>query len=548
MSTTADLIERRRAAIEHLTGPGERFEVVEEAVLGRRMPVLRNRRRSLRELLVRGSAEHGDREYLVCADRRLTVAEHAAAVAGLARAMRERYGIAKGDRVAILSANNPEWIMSFWAATAIGAIAVGMNSHWSAPEIAYGISDSAPKLVIADERRRELLGAIDVPVLSTEHDIPELTRADPDATLPPCTLDEDDPAVILYTSGTTGRPKGAVHSHRNMVSACDFHLINDAVAAAMGNPPGPRRFLLATPLFHIAALHNLAVPRLVVGDAAIIYTGRFDIDRVLRLIERERVTNWGAVPTMANRLVEHGDLSGYDLSSLRGMSLGTAPSSTDLMDRVRGILPVAGRSLITTYGLTESSTAATFASPADLAHSPGTVGRPVVTMAVQIRDAGGHPVPDGTEGEICLRGPQVMLGYWRNPEATAAAIDADGWFRTGDLGIVEHGCLRISSRRGDLILRAGENVYPVEVERVLDTHPAVAESIVFGVPHRDLGEEVAALVVLTTAGAATAEELSTFVTGRLARYKVPTAWRLTTTALPRNATGKVKRHEVLAQR
>lgn len=543
MARTADPVDLRLAARERLTGQGEKFEVVEEEVLGRLMRVFKNRRRCLTELLVHAT-EYGDREYLVCGDRRLSFAEHGAAVAALASAMRDEYGIGKGDRVAILSANSPEWIIGFWATAAVGAITLAMNSHWSAQEIAYGMAYSAPTLVIADAKRRELIGDLDVPLLSAEDDIPAFASASPHARLPECGVAEDDPAVIVYTSGTTGRPKGAVHSHRNVLAACDLHLFNDEVATALGAPPGRRRFLLATPLFHIAALHNLAVPRLAVGDAAIIYQGRFDVDRVLRVIERERITNWGAVPTMASRILAHGDLSGYDLSSLTTMSLSTAPSSPTLMDKVRNALPVAGTSLGTTYGLTESSTAATHATAADLARVPDSVGRPVVTMDLEIRDAEGNRVPDGIEGEICLRGPHVMLGYWNNPDATAAAIGADGWLRTGDLGIFQNGHLRISSRRSDLILRAGENVYPVEVENVLAEHPAIVECAVLGVPHEDLGEEVAAVVVLTERGAAAEDELFAYLTDRLAHYKVPTKWALTTTPLPRNPTGKVNRHEV----
>jgi acyl-CoA synthetase (AMP-forming)/AMP-acid ligase II len=546
MNEAGDIVERRRAAIDRLTGPGERFEVVQEDVLGRPMRVFRNRHRSLTELLA-GSARYGDREYLVCGEQRLTFAEHLTAVASLARQLRERYGVGKGDRVAILSANNPQWIISFWAAASLGAITVAMNAHWSAREIAYGMRHSEPKLVISDAERRARLTDPGVPVLSVEEDVPELA-ATADVPLPECVVAEDDPAVILYTSGTTGRPKGALHSHRNMIAACDFHLFNDAVATALGTPPGTRRFLLATPLFHIAALHNLTLPRIAVGDAAIIYTGRFEVDRVLRLIERERVTNWGAVPTMARRLVAHGDLSGYDLSSLRTMSLGSAPASAALMARVRELLPAVATSLGTTYGLTESSTAATLATAADLALHPQTVGRPVVTVDVEIRDADGNRVPDGVEGEICLRGPQVMLGYWNDPAATAAAIDADGWLHTGDLGVMEHGYLRVSSRRSDLILRGGENVYPVEVENVLAEHPAVAECVVYGVPHDDLGEEVAAHVVLADGAVVTADELRAYTAGQIARYKVPTRWTLTTTPLPRNATGKVKRHEIAGRR
>ncbi|OYD68025.1 acetyl-CoA carboxylase carboxyltransferase component [Rhodococcus sp. OK302] len=543
MVVQADMAHRRSLAVEELTGPGQLFEVADESVRGHVMPVFTNRAHTLREILA-ASVRYGDAEYLVCDELRITFADHFSRVASLAEELRRTYSIGKGDRVAILSANNAQWIVTFWAATSLGAIVVGMNAMWSAPEIDYGMKHSTPKLVVADAKRRELLGDVNVPVLSVESDVPRLSTVHVAAELPTCAIDEDDPAVILYTSGTTGRPKGATHSHRNVITANDFHRFNDALATHLGSTPADRRFLLSNPLFHIASLHNLAVPRLSIGDTAVIYSGRFDIDRVLRLIEREQVTNWGAVPTMANRLVSHGDLSRYDLSSLKTMSLGSAPSSTVLKEKVRELLPVAGRSLGTTYGLTESSTGATLATAADLEDYPDSVGRPVVTMSVEIRDDNGHRLPDGYEGEICLRGPHVMVGYWNNESATSAALDEEGWLRTGDLGFMADGHLRVSSRRSDLILRGGENIYPVEVENVLSEHPAVQECAVVGVSHEDLGEEVAAIVVVEEPGSVTEVELLGYLRERLAKYKVPSRWRLTTEPLPRNATGKVVRKQL----
>ncbi|WP_305092926.1 class I adenylate-forming enzyme family protein [Prescottella sp. R16] len=544
MSDLRRVLDARTEAVARLTAAGAPFEIVEEQVRGYPMPVFRNRYRSLNEILAE-SARYGDAEYLVCDDLRLTFTEHLARVASLAHSLRSEHGVGPGDRVAILSANNAEWIMTFWATTALGAITVGMNSLWSAREVAYGVELSEPKVIVADAPRRNLLGPVAVPVLSTEEDVPARASAHPGIELPHSSVNEDDPAVILFTSGTTGRPKGATHSHRNMVAAVDFHRFNDALAAELVRAPSRRRFLLATPLFHIAALHNLAVPRLAFGDTAVISTGRFDIDRVLALIEREGLTNWGAVPTMMTRLVEHGDLSRYDLSSLQTISISSAPSSSKLKERLREILPAAERTLGTSYGLTESSSAATVAAAADLAERPDTVGRPVLTMQVEVRDDAGNPVPEGVEGEICVRGPLVMLGYWNNPEATASITDDSGWMRTGDLGTMEDGYLRISSRRSDLILRGGENVYPAEVEDALGEHPSVRECIVVGVDHHDYGEEVCAVVVVAAGASVTQSELTDYMTERIARYKVPTRWVVQTEELPRNATGKVKRVDVL---
>ncbi|MGK8523753.1 class I adenylate-forming enzyme family protein [Nocardia asteroides] len=534
-------------AAGRLTGPGGRFEMVVEDVLGAPMPVLRHRKSSLREVLA-AAAAHGDRDYLVTADRRMSFTEHAAAVAALATALRDRFGVGKGDRVGILAANTPEWVLTFWATQALGAIAVGYNAWWAPREIAYGVEHTGPTVLVVDAKRAALVAELDIrlPVLTMEHDVPALIAGHPAEDLPHTEIDEDDPAVILYTSGTSGRPKGAVHSHRNLVAVTDYHLFNNALAAALTGAaelPSGRRFLVTSPLFHIASLHNLVVPRLVTGDAAVIHQGSFDADRVLRLIERERITNWGAMPTMATRMLEL-DLSAYDLSSLAAFSLNSAPSSAALQQKLRDRLPIARNALVTSYGLTECSTAATLASPAELAAHPDTVGRPVVGVALEIRDSAGNAVPDGTEGEICVRSPYVMSGYWQDEAATAAAITPDRWLRTGDIGVLEDGRLRLSGRRSDLILRGGENVYPTEIEQCLEEHPAVRECAVLGVPDADLGQQVAALVVVENATSTTEEELRAFTAERLAYYKVPARWRLTTTPLPRNATGKVVRADL----
>lgn len=532
----------REQAMARLTGPGQRFELHEELVRGARMQVFRNRHRSLGELL-EASLAHGDAEYLVTEERRLTFAEHHAAVAALATALRDDIGVRPGDRVALCGANSVEWLIAFWATIAVGGVVVGMNSMWVADELHHGLDLTEPTVVFADGPRRGLIGDVSMPVIDLDTGLEELVQRHAGATMPSVEVDEDDPAVILFTSGTSGRSKGATHSHRNVVCAVWFHLLNDAVAAELGHPLRDRRFLLATPLFHIAGLHNLAVVRLAVGDTAVLHLGRFDIDRVLRLVEKERVTNWGAVPTMLTRLLEC-DLSAYDLSSLRTLSVNSAPSAPEMKERLRDALPVAGAAMGTTYGLTESSTGATLATAADLVADPQSVGTPVVTLQVEVRDDFGQPVPEGVEGEVCLRGPQMMLGYWRNPEATAASEAGDGWFRTGDLGSMVDGHLRIASRRSDLILRGGENVYPVEVEHQIALHPDVSECLVVGVPDDDLGQAVAAVVVVRPGSDVDEADLREHLAPRLAKYKTPSRWQVRTEPLPRNATGKVIRRDI----
>ncbi|MBF6522043.1 steroid-24-oyl-CoA synthetase [Nocardia farcinica] len=546
MTTSVDRQALRAEAVRRLTAAGAPFETTVEEVLGAPVTVFRHRKPALRALLAE-SARLGDREYLVDGERRITYAAHLAAVAALAEGMRTRFGIAAGDRVGILAANSAEWVQAFWACQCLGAIAVGYNAWWMPREIDYGLAHTAPKVLIADDRRIERLAQVEhtVPVLSIEQQLPALIAEFAGAALPETPVAEDDPAVILYTSGTSGRPKGATHSHRNLLAVVDQHRFNDAVAAACagrtddGCPKG-RRFLLTSPLFHIASLHNLVLPRLATGDTAVVYRGGFDGERVLSLIERERITNWGAMPTMIHRLLD-ADVERHDLSSLAALSLNSAPSSAAVQEALRDRVPAARTALTTSYGMTECSTAATLATPAELAEFPDTVGRPIIGVELNIRDAEGEPVADGVEGEVWVRSAYVMLGYWNDPAATAAALTPDRWLRTGDLGVCTDGRLRLSGRRSDLILRGGENIYPTEVEHCLDEHPAVRECAVLGLPDPDLGQRVGAVVVVEDEAATDPGQLRAFTAERLAYYKVPADWRITTEPLPRNATGKVVR-------
>lgn len=546
--TSTDLQLQGMAAMEALTGPGGAFELVDEDVLGVRTPAFAGRARALSELL-EASIEHGDRDYVATLDERLSYAEHGARVRALARALQEEHGVGRGDRVGIAARNVPEWILTFWATVSIGAVAVGYNAWWSRRELEYGAGHTTPTVIVADARRAALLDDVDTPVLTLEEDLPRLLSDWSGQHPHPVAVDEDDPAVILYTSGTSGRPKGAVHTHRNLIAASDYHRLNDALIGALGDPTDPRdrAYLLTMPLFHIGSLHNLVIPRLATGSKVALHLGAFDVDRALQLVERERVTNWGAVPTMARRLLAHGDLGRYDTSSLRSFSLGSAPSSAEFKERLRTELPFAA-TLVDSYGLTESCTALTVATPLDLAASPGTVGRPIVGVRIDVRDGLGNPVEAGTEGEVCAHSAYNMLGYWQDQEASDAAFYPGRWLRTGDLGELDaQGRLRLSSRRSDLIIRGGENVYPAEIEGLLAEHPGVAECVVLGMAHEELGQEVAAIIVPASPEADLGRletELRTLTETSIAYYKVPTRWRFATEPLPRNATGKVMRTRI----
>lgn len=538
------------------------------------------------------SAARGDDEYLVAGGRRVTFAQNYAHAHALAAVLRSQYGVRRGDRVAILAANSTEWITVFWAVAALGGVTVAMNSRWAAPEVEHGLQLTEPAVVIADALRRTLLpaegagnrsggapgtGAVlagGARVVAIE-DVRDLAAAGAGGTVDSgLTAGEEDPATILFTSGTTGRAKGVVHPQRSLIATVDHQ------RASKDADPARRRYLLATPLFHVAALHNLSVPRLALGDTAVMSAGRFDITAVVELIERESVTHWSAVPTMASRLADLIDdelAAARKLTTLRTLSLITAPAALALQSRLRALLPDVRTRLAATYGLTETACPVTAATDEDLAEDPLCVGRPVPRMQVRIDGASGDGADDvgaagdgsrvgrtagdgsrvgrtdvgrtagGGVGEILVRGPHLMSGYWHDDAATDAVFGDDGWLRTGDIGEFVDGRLRVHSRRTDLIIRGGENVYPAEVEAVVDAHPAVAECMVHGVEHAEWGQEVRAIVVPTDPEAPpTEEDLHGFAAGRLAAYKVPGRWEFRAEPLPRNASAKVMRGAVLS--
>jgi acyl-CoA synthetase (AMP-forming)/AMP-acid ligase II len=542
-------VSAREELRARLTGPGGMFEITEETVLGERMHVFKNRPRALRELLAQ-SAAHGEKEYLVEGERRITYAEHVKRVASVAAALRERYGIGKGDRVAVLAENRVEWPLSFWATTSLGGIVAALNGWWTADEIAYGIADSEPKLVIADRKRLARAGKLDVPVLEIESEFSALLEHAPDAPLPDVPIEEDDPAVILYTSGTTGRPKGALASQRSIIGFVQTTTLSGAesvlaeVMAGKLKPPDPVNrpqtiFLATPPMFHLSGLYANIVLQLALGGKLVIRPGRFDPEAVLELIERERVTAWAALGSMGPRVATHPSLEKYDRSSVENVGFGGAPTTEAVQELMRRAFPNAKSNLGIGYGSSESvSTAATIRG-SDYDLHPTSTGRPVATVDIEIRDPEGKALPEGVEGEIHIRSPYVMLGYWRKPDATRETIKPGRWLATGDIGRIENGLLYINSRARDMILKNAENVYPAEIENRLEKHPAVREAAVYGVDHPEWGQEVKAVVVPELGAQPDPRELARFCGETLAAFKVPTAWEIRSEPLPRNASGKI---------
>ena len=537
-----------------LTGEGGFFETTTASVNGVEVTTAKNRAPHLRALLQHSATHGGDgnaRYYVFDDGTEATFAQNIATSASLAAGLAERFGVGPGDRVAILAANSPEWIQSFWAITSLGAVAVAMNGWWTEDEIRYGLELTNPTLLLADAKRAARLGDDPgVPLVVFEDDFAVIRDHAPGAALPDTPIDEDDPATILFTSGTTGRPKGAIITHRNfnayitcafILGARDaFRFPADPDAAAKP----PMLSLAASPLFHISGLHSCCVTAVASGMGHVWTTGRFDPEKVLQLTEQHKITRLSGVTTQIWRIIEHPKFDEYDTSSVSSIGGGGSVWSPELLRACRQALPHADRAVGVGYGLTECSGLATHAGDDVLVEHPESVGSAIPTCEIAIHDDDDKPLPDGTIGNVMVRGPMVTPGYWDNPEATADAIRPGGWLRTGDFGRIEDGLLFLASRRTDLIIRGGENIYPVEIENRLDEHPAVREVVVLGVDHRELGQEVKAYVVPFDGVEVVTEDLAAFVGETLAPHKVPTHWEIRTEPLPRNATGKILKQVV----
>jgi len=547
---------------QELTSPGQMFEITEAEVRGQTLKTWAAAPGSLRDLWA-FSAQYGERDYLVYEGERWTYEQAHDQVNRIANALAAS-GVKQHDRVAIAMRNYPEWMLAYWAVVSIGAVVVGVNAWWVPDELSYALEDSSPVLMICDKERLQRLQEVrgdfpdmDIVAVRCEDDLPagvrpwsELLAAEPE--MPAVTIDPDDDACIFYTSGTTGRPKGAQLTHRgctNNVFTSIF--LNLSQLMAMGREAGDESVsllgegapasasIITTPLFHVTANNTSAQMNTAIGGK-LIHMYKWDATEALKIIEREKATSLTGVPVMAREILQHPDFDQYDTSSLTAMGGGGAAVQPDLISKIedRKLHPMQG------YGMTEVCGMATAAMGSLLNDNPRSVGPASPIFDVKCVDDKGVTLPAGESGEICLRGAQVIKGYLNQAEATAETI-VDGWLFTGDIGYLdENGLLFLVDRAKDMVIRGGENVYCSEVENALFTHDAVAEAAVFSVPDDRLGEEVGGAIFLQPDASLTAADLRTYLKTHLSGYKIPRYVWFTDSPLPRNASGKFLKKEL----
>ena len=549
------------AVVAQITAPGGPLGVGRATVRGVDLPVFAAGPATMRDYLNFFFASNADKEFLVYNDERLTFADVHLAALKVAAVLQYR-GIAKGDRVAIAMRNYPEWITAFCGALILGAVTVPLNAWWKGEELAYGIAHSGTRLVIADEERARRLAALPdfaVPVLTVRTaaavaaglgferlDDALATAAAAPWYLPP--VDPDDDATIMYTSGSTGSPKGAVSTQRAIASGALNYLVTGLallqLSAAAGAPaPGQQVMLLNVPLFHITGSVPVLLVSIAIGRKMVIMH-KWDAGDALRLIAAEKATYFVGVPTMSLELMNHPDAGRHDLSSLVDIASGGAPRPPEHVDRIQATFP--GKHPVQGYGLTETNGVGAGIYRDNYLNKPSSTGRaaaPLVEIGIFGADSEGDALvrlSADAVGEVCIRSVANCRGYWRNEAATRAAFVAGGWFRTGDLGRMDaDDYLFIVDRKKDIIIRGGENISCQEVESALYAHPAVAEASVFGLPDDRLGEIVGAVIYRKPGAALETEALIQFVTRDLASYKVPAYLWFSADPLPKLGSAKI---------
>lgn len=531
-----------------VTGPGTPFELTEREGLlqfANAAPDL--------ALMIDHARRHGDKTFLVDfssdgAERRLTFEQVFAWRDQLVPMLQ----IHRGDRVAICMRNRAEWIVAFMAVIKAGGIAALLNSRGSPAELVAMIDDVTPALVLADSRRAALIREggyqgrmLDLTKPFDEQKIERRTAA---ALPDPGLAQPLDPAAILFTSGTTGRVKGAVLTHRSLITGLMLMQLSGVMVlhnmarqyqttpeTLMANMP-QQAVLLVYPLFHISGLGAAFLSPLFAGSKVVIMR-RWDAQEAVRLIEAEKITMFAAVPTMLWDVLHRAKAGAADLTSLRNVASGGQALPVNLLDEIRQAFPHAV--LGTGYGMTEASGSLAQAVGEDFIRNRSSAGRVLPLAQVRIVGPNGTVMPTGQSGEIQLKGAMVMAGYWNRPEETAAAFTADGWLRTGDVGYVDtEGYIFIVDRVKDMVISGGENIYCAEVERVMGEMPGVSECAAFGVPDERLGE---LLVAVVKGDGMDEQAVKDWVGERLARYKAPGRVAIISEPLPRNDVGKVNK-------
>jgi long-chain acyl-CoA synthetase len=552
-----------------MTRPGSPFEMEEVLIRGVKMRVWKHAPPTLREVFLQGRT-HGDKIFLVYENDRASFDAFSKAALAIADELVNQ-GVKKGDRVVLAMRNLPEWAAIFFGILLAGAVATPLNAWWTGAELEYGLKDSDAKIAFVDAERLEriverlpnciALEKIYVARSAEEITHPRVVQLEtvtgavndwhklPDRPLPDVTLAPDDDATIFYTSGTTGKPKGALGTHRNATStvvAATFsparNFIRRGEMPPMSDPKAPQKAnLLAVPFFHTTGCHAVLCPALFNGIKLVLLR-RWDAELAMQMIERERVTSTGGVPTIAWQLIEHPARKKYDLSSLEVVSYGGAPAASELVRRIKQVFPKSIPGL--GWGMTETSATFTHNGGEDYEHRPESSGPALPVCEMKIIGETGETLPTNALGELWAKGPNVVKGYWNNPAATAETF-VDGWLKTGDIAkIDEEGFCYIVDRKKDMLLRGGENIYCIEVEDVLYQHPAVMDAAVVGIAHRILGEEPGAVVTLKPDTEASEEELRAFVAERLAAFKVPIRVVFWPEMLPRNPSGKILKTEL----
>jgi long-chain acyl-CoA synthetase len=545
----------RQEAIARLTAPGQPYELVPVELNGYVCRAFRNAPPTLRELYER---TRSDATFLVYENERYTFEDVYRRASRIAALLVERYGVGKGDRVAISMRNYPEWVMAFNAVTSIGAIAVAMNALWQAEEVEYGLKDSGAKVLFADQERLERIAAcsadLDIEIIAVRPhkplpaDIPDLAQLLADlgpAEMPSAEFGPDDDATILYTSGSTGHAKGAVSSHRNIISAFMSWELDAQISALVnqwGTPPPAKHqpaVLLAIPLFHVAGLHAVALASYR-GQRKVVSMFKWDVQAAMQLIEREKIASVIAPAAITGDLVEAAKHTDHDLSTLAVVGGGGAPRAPE---QVKSIANSFGRAMPNTgWGMTETNAIGTGIGGPEYLRRPGSSGACSAVLDLAIVDANGKHLSPGQRGELLVRGTSVIRGYWNRPDADAATF-VDGWLRTGDVAYLdEDGYLFIVDRIKDLVIRGGENIGCGEVEAALLEHPHVLEASVYGVPDERLGEEIGATIYCNTD--IDEEALRAFLRDRLARFKLPRHIRMQRESLPRIASGKIDKRQL----